>query len=549
MGSINVAYNCKATASRSINPFVPTRAVTGNPTPVYRWVSGVTVPASKPWFQVDFGHTYYINRYVIYSMSFLAGWQNPNYANASFDIQVGNDGNTWNTVDSVTNSSASKVDRTLSTPQFCRYMRVVFNKGLNANPNNACITEFEVYTYPCANLSALALSQGTLTPAFSSTTANYTATVSSNTNSITVTPTAQNPDAAITVNTVKVNSGAASQPINLNYGQNTITINVTDPDSQVALVYTVVVTRPGAYLSNLVPSSGVLSPAFNISTMSYTDTVDTSTTSITLTPTACDSTGTITVNGSPVTSGAPSQAITLNYGVTTIPVVVTDAGQSNTYNVAVTRPSKYLSQLVVNDNYYNGARTLTPTPVFDGHNTAVTIFTVNAAYDAMNTGSASTQVNFTPTADMAGETITVNGATVVSGSTSANLSLTSGAVTSIPVVSTYSGSSQQYTINVTMATSPYITGFNGLTLSGFSKTSSGPYSLASGASQLKFKCIVENSNLSINVKNDKNAYNMNGTSASTFTVPIASGQNNLTVTTTSSYGVDSMTYTIVVTHP
>ncbi len=94
-----------------------------------------------------------------------------------------------------------------------------------------------------------------------------------------------------------------------------------------------------ANLSNLILSSGALSPAFAAATTSYTASVANGVTSITVTPTSADVNSTITVNGNPVTSGSPSGSITLNVGSNTITTIVTaqDAVTTKTYTVNVTR--------------------------------------------------------------------------------------------------------------------------------------------------------------------------------------------------------------------
>jgi trimeric autotransporter adhesin len=102
-----------------------------------------------------------------------------------------------------------------------------------------------------ADLSNLVLSAGTLTPNFASATTNYTSSVGNATNSITLTPTSSNNNATITVNGVAVNSGAASTPIALNVGPNTITTIVTAQDGVTKKTYTTVVTRANAGAPNL----------------------------------------------------------------------------------------------------------------------------------------------------------------------------------------------------------------------------------------------------------------------------------------------------------
>jgi len=78
-----------------------------------------------------------------------------------------------------------------------------------------------------SNLSNLSLSQGALNPAFASGTLNYTASIVSATNTITLTPTLADPTATVAVNGVTVASGTPSQSMTLNVGANPITVVVT----------------------------------------------------------------------------------------------------------------------------------------------------------------------------------------------------------------------------------------------------------------------------------------------------------------------------------
>lgn len=93
-----------------------------------------------------------------------------------------------------------------------------------------------------AALTGISLSSGTLSPAFSSTRLQYTATVTNATSSITVTPSVQEASSVINVNGAVVNSATASSPIALQVGTNTITIDVTAEDGSTRK-YTVTVTR------------------------------------------------------------------------------------------------------------------------------------------------------------------------------------------------------------------------------------------------------------------------------------------------------------------
>lgn len=94
-----------------------------------------------------------------------------------------------------------------------------------------------------------------------------------------------------------------------------------------------------ATLSNLIPSAGTLSPSFSSGTSTYNVAVASNVSSITFTPTASDSSATITVNGMSVGSGATSPAISLNTGSNTVSVMGTaqDGSTTHLYTITVTR--------------------------------------------------------------------------------------------------------------------------------------------------------------------------------------------------------------------
>lgn len=91
-----------------------------------------------------------------------------------------------------------------------------------------------------SRLTNLALSSGTLSPAFSPAMMSYTANVTNATASIT--PTVLDSTATVKVNGVTVNSGAASAAIPLTAGSNTLTTVVTAQNGTTVTTYTVVVT-------------------------------------------------------------------------------------------------------------------------------------------------------------------------------------------------------------------------------------------------------------------------------------------------------------------
>ena len=94
-----------------------------------------------------------------------------------------------------------------------------------------------------ADLSALVLSDGVLSPVFNATTTAYTTTVASTTDSITVTPYTFDAHSTVTVNGTTVASGATSSAIALSGGENAISVVVTAEDGSTSKTYTVTVTR------------------------------------------------------------------------------------------------------------------------------------------------------------------------------------------------------------------------------------------------------------------------------------------------------------------
>ncbi|WP_210402491.1 fibronectin type III domain-containing protein [Thioclava sp. F28-4] len=98
------------------------------------------------------------------------------------------------------------------------------------------------YLSNVATLSALSVSQGTLSPVFSSGTSGYSVDLPYGTGSITVTPTATDSGASLTVNGNATASGSASAPVSLATGANTITVAATAADGIATQSYTITAT-------------------------------------------------------------------------------------------------------------------------------------------------------------------------------------------------------------------------------------------------------------------------------------------------------------------
>ncbi|NQU17756.1 MAG: cadherin-like beta sandwich domain-containing protein, partial [Candidatus Saganbacteria bacterium] len=213
---------------------------------------------------------------------------------------------------------------------------VITPTGGSATTYTITVTRAAAPTY---DLTILAISQGSLSPSFDTNTTSYTVAVGYSISSMTVTPTGTGDGGTITVDGSAVSSGNASDAISLSVGSNTITVTIT-PTGGSATTYTITVTRAAATytLTGLSLSTGTLSPSFSTGTTSYTTTVANAVSSITVTPTAIGDEGIITVDGSTVSSGNASGAISLSVGANAISVVITPTGGSGTtYTVTVTR--------------------------------------------------------------------------------------------------------------------------------------------------------------------------------------------------------------------
>ncbi len=389
-----------------------------------------------------------------------------------------------------------------------------------------------------STLSNLVISAGTLSPAFSSTTKNYTDNVTNAIPSVTITPTTTDPNATVTVNGATVTSGTASSAIGLNVGNNSIATVVTAQDGVTTTTYTIAVTRaapPNVNLSALKLSTGTLSPAFAAATTSYTAAVANTVTSVTLTPTLSDPTASVTVNGTPVTSGAASAAIPLNLGANTITTIVTahDGVSTKTYTLTLTRTPSSNALLA----------SIATTPV------ATLVGTTGTGYLNFNAAvpNSTASIQVVPTAKDATATITVNGMAVTSGAASQAITLPVGQTVITTVITAQDGiTTKSIIITVTRAPS------SNATLSNIA-LSSGTLSPAFVSTTTTYGASVNDIGSVMFTPTTADAgatLTVNGTAATSGTgVPITlvKGANTITTVVTAQDGTTKKTYTTVVT--
>lgn len=386
-----------------------------------------------------------------------------------------------------------------------------------------------------ANLASLALSSGTLTPAFASGTISYTASVPNATTAITVTPTTADAGATVKVNGTTVASGSASGSIPLAVGPNTITTVVTAQDGTTTKTYTVTVTRAPSSndnLASLTISAGTLSPAFAAGTTNYNAPESGATASVTVTPTVADATASVTVNGTTVASGSASAGIPLAFGPNTIIVVVTaqDGTTQKTYTITAGRGSANAS--LANLTISSG----TLSPAFAAGTTSYTA--------SVSNGTAS--VTITPATSDATATLTINGTAATSG-TGSSEPLTIGQNFFKILVSSQNGTTKTYSLVITR------TPFNNANLSNLT-ISAGTLSPAFATGTQTYTASVGYATTSVlltpTAADATVTIKVNGlkvaSGAAAGPIPLATGINTINTVVTAESGL-TKTYTVTIT--
>ena len=331
-----------------------------------------------------------------------------------------------------------------------------------------------------ADLGGLTISSGTLSPQFSSSVTTYTASVDNSVTQVTVTPTASDSLAAITVNGNTVISDNDYILTGLTAGEpNTVTVIVTAQDSTTK-TYIITLTRAAlsdnADLGGLTISSGTLSPQFSSSDITYTASVDNSVTQVTVTPTASDSSAAITVNDNTVISGIGYivTGLTVDEPNTVTVIVTAQDSTTKTYTITLTRAA-------LSDNADLGGLTIssgTLSPQFSSSDITYTASVDNSV----------TQVTVTPTASDSSAAITVNGNTVISGIGYIVIGLTVDEPNTVTVIVTAQDSTTKtYIITLTRAALSDNADLGGLTIS------SGTLSPQFSSSDITYTASVDNS--------------------------------------------------------
>lgn len=395
-------------------------------------------------------------------------------------------------------------------------------------------------------LSALAVSPGVLSPAFSAATLNYAVELANSAASIAFAPATSHGGATIRINGVAAASGSTSGALALNVGSRVVTIEVTAEDGVSVRSYTVTVTRAAAgaaadaTLASLQLSGASLVPAFASGVLGYTAAVSNAVASVALSAAASQAGASILLNGAPLASGASSGALALAVGSNTVTLQVTaaDGSTTATYTLAVTRAA--VSNVATLSGLALSSGSLSP---------AFAAETLNYSASVANSAAS---LSLTPTATSSTATVRVNGVAVAAGAASNALALAVGSNTLSVVVTAQDGATTRtYTVVVTRAAASLSAdaSLSALALSAgtlspafAAGTASYTASVANTVTTLALTPAAAGSGASIRINGASVA-----SGSTTGALSLSVGSNTFTVQVTAQDGATIRTYTVVVT--
>ncbi|MEX5213345.1 MAG: cadherin-like beta sandwich domain-containing protein [Nitrospiraceae bacterium] len=392
-----------------------------------------------------------------------------------------------------------------------------------------------------ANLQSLEIVSGTQvskafapTPAFNAEVSEYAVTVGSEVSSVQIIPTVADSRATVKVNNQAAASGQPFGPINLVLGTNApITILVDAPGA--SKTYTITITRAATTtLSNLLLSAGSLQPTFEPNKFEYSAQAPFTTATTTVTPTTADSNATVTVNGTSVTSGQPSQAILLSVGQTTITIVVSAPSVApTTYTVTVSR-------LQGSSNANLSALVVSPGPLLPAFSSSTLSY-------SMNVNNPTSSVIVTATVQDATSTLEIDGKPVGSGQPFAVNNIPVGASTITILVIPQTGTPKVYAVTVNRAL-PGNANLSSVT------ASLGTFSPAFSPSTLTYSLNVLNPvtsvSLTATVQDSTSTMTINGQAVASGTPFVINnlviGNTTVTIVVTANPAGNSQTYTVTI---
>ncbi|MBD0383993.1 cadherin-like beta sandwich domain-containing protein [Paenibacillus sedimenti] len=282
------------------------------------------------------------------------------------------------------------------------------------------------------DLRTLALSNGTLTPAFNPATTAYSVELPAGTTDLGVTAAVYDAKSKLTIGGAAAVSGVSKI---VTIPNDKIIRVVVESESGATKEYTIEVKHPVLSENNdlraLTLSNGTLTPAFNPATTAYSVELPTGTTELGVTAAVYDAKSKLTIGGVVAVSGV-EKIVTIPNDKTIRVVVESESGATKEYTIEVKHP-------VVSEN--NDLRTLalsngTLTPAF---NPATTAYSVELP-------AGTTDLGVTATVYDAKSKLTIGGAAAVSG-VSKIVTIPNDKIIRV-VVEAESGATKEYTIEV-----------------------------------------------------------------------------------------------------
>ncbi|MCX6975729.1 MAG: cadherin-like beta sandwich domain-containing protein, partial [Verrucomicrobia bacterium] len=274
----------------------------------------------------------------------------PTASDAAASLSVSLNGGSYSIVSSGSNSSALALTSGNNTIN----IRVVAQDGVSSQIYSILVNRPPSSS---ASLSSLTLSAGSISPAFNSSTSNYTLSVpySPGTTTVTVTTPSSGGKRELQLNGgafKALTSGVASSALSFSSGNNVVNVRVTAEDNVTLKTYSVTVTRAASSvdLSGLFLKSSLathaLQPTFSALTTNYSITLPNSIAAVSVTPTVLESGSIVSVryndgNYTTIAAKSASSLLPMDVGTNLINVKVLSDNNvtSKVYSVVVNRLS------------------------------------------------------------------------------------------------------------------------------------------------------------------------------------------------------------------
>ena len=303
-----------------------------------------------------------------------------------------------------------------------------------------------------ATLDSLELEGADLFPSFLYDFQEYTASAAHDTATATIKATANQPSATLAWDPLDADAGTDDYQRTLTAGDNLVTITVTAPDGNTTLDYTVTIDRPpppstDATLSSLSVSGATISPAFASNVTTYSATVRSHASLVTLELATSDDGASIDVSPADANGEADGWQIPVEVGANTVTITITaeDGTTTGIYTLTVNRNSLEMESAPL------GSLTVEGATIFPAFGSGV------LAYTAV-VGNDQEQVTIAAAAESSTSTVTVDPEDADDGTDDHQVALAEGRnVITVTVTAMNMTTTREYQLTVFRAPAPAVT--------------------------------------------------------------------------------------------